>query len=149
MNGPWSVCTSGVGDAVGHRERGVAAVVVDDVERAPASGRRVDRGERARDVVGLELRLVDLVRVRRSSSVTTSARESEPGAANSVTSWPRATRPSHSSRTTSSIPPYAGAGTGIHGGASIAMRSARRAVRTLTRRATARVHPVRSGTETR
>jgi hypothetical protein len=42
----------------------VTGVVVDDVVRAAVGGRRVDRRERARDVVGLELRLLDVVGMR-------------------------------------------------------------------------------------
>ena len=58
-----------------------------------------------------------------SSSVTTVALETDPGAQNRVTSWPRRTRASVRTCTTSSTPPYPGGGTAIHGGASIAIRS--------------------------
>ena len=58
-----------------------------------------------------------------SSSVTTVALETDPGAQNRVTSWPRRTMASVRTLTTSSTPPYPGGGTAIHGGASMAIRS--------------------------
>ena len=50
--------------AVGHRQRGVARVVVQDVERATVRLGGVERGEGARDVVGLPAAPLDLVGVR-------------------------------------------------------------------------------------
>ena len=51
----------------------------------------------------------------------------EPPDANSVTSWPASARPSASSETTSSIPPYPVGGTGNQTGAITAMRIVREA----------------------
>src|SRR5437764_11680506 len=53
----------------------------------------------------------------------TTAFDLDPGAQKSSTSCPRSTSASHSSATTDSIPPYPGGGTGIHGGARIAILS--------------------------
>ena len=91
-------------DAVGHRERGEPAVVVDHVEVA-IGGRQLDRLERPRDVVDLIQRALDLVGCWVSSSVTTAALETEPGAQNSVTACPLRTSVSVSTLTTSSTPP--------------------------------------------
>jgi len=52
-------------DSVGHRERGVTAVVVDDVERVVVGGGGVERPERAADMVGFEQRPLDALRMRR------------------------------------------------------------------------------------
>ena len=49
----------------------------------------------------------------------------DPPLANRVTSWPASTRPSASSDTTSSIPPYPVGGTGNHTGATTAIRIGR------------------------
>jgi hypothetical protein len=46
----------------------------------------------------------------------------EPGAATSVTSWPAVARPAACSAMTRSMPPWAGGGMGIHGGARSPMR---------------------------
>jgi hypothetical protein len=51
-------------DAIGHRQRGVADVVVDHVERVAALAGRLDLREGAGDVVGLVLRLLDVIRMR-------------------------------------------------------------------------------------
>ena len=51
-------------EAIRHRQRRVAAVVVHDVERGAVLRCRVDRAERAPDVVGLEQRSLDAVGVR-------------------------------------------------------------------------------------
>lgn len=51
-------------DPIRHREGREAAVVVDDVERPSLRGRRVDRRERARDMVHFVDRAADPVRVR-------------------------------------------------------------------------------------
>src|SRR5829696_7005586 len=56
------------------------------------------------------------------SGETSSASVSEPGGANRVTSWPRSVRPSASSATTHSMPPYPLGGTGYQGGATTAIR---------------------------
>ena len=60
---------------------------------------------------------------------TSAALVREPPDAKSVTSWPASTRPSASSETTSSIPPYPVGGTANHTGAMTATRIVRRLMR--------------------
>ena len=50
--------------AVGHRECGVAAVIVQHVEGPPGLRRAVDRRKGERDVIGLEQRALDVLRMR-------------------------------------------------------------------------------------
>ncbi len=110
-------------DAVCHREPGEAAVVVNDVEAITIGG-AVDRIERPADMVDLKQRALDLVGMgaRRAESRRSRATRN----LERRTASPRgrgATSASVRVLTTDSTPPYPGAGTEIHGGASIAIRS--------------------------
>ena len=57
------------------------------------------------------------------SGTTNRASVRDPAAANRVTSWPAATKPSVSTDTTRSMPPYPLGGTASHAGATMPMRS--------------------------
>ena len=103
-----------------HRERREAGVVVNDVERIAVAGRRVDRVEAARDVVDLPHGEWIWSGCSSASGEQTSAGDSDPGGANSVTRCPASARPAASRLTTCSIPPYPGGGIGIQGGARMA-----------------------------
>ena len=105
-NGPCSVCTTGAPTRAAIASGREARVVVDDVERS-SRGRPPRRSRRRRPRRGRTRTAPSRSRrgERRRAASCTRAEDRDPGAANSVTSCPRATSASQSRSTTASMPP--------------------------------------------